>query len=689
MIGKTGIAFLLMVLSLPSLKGQEENIITLKERARNSRGMVQLESLLELGKAYYRRKTFDKAIDYGKVSLELSEKLGQEALTNPVASFTFNEVLRKKAESYMLLGNTYRAQGRAGKALRMYREAETIAKKIDDPTANEKAQAEIDSIKNNNRKLSIIENTGKAIKNAAESIADKVEISEEDKKSAANIRAMGRETAAKSARENGKIIKAIEQYEIAVDLYRQAGDTAKVREILTEIEKLYRVIGDQNQADKIAEISASASSGDSLPIFDAGGKSNPQDREELEEINKDIIQNIEKTKQQADSIEMEIQTHVKEGDVVAIRRSLSAFRENAKRYLEFKEDSMQIAMELDYIRQEKLILEEKAISAQAKMEKEKNFRNWLLFSLVMSLAFFIVVGRLFLQRRKDLNELKDAYQELDLTHKTLKTTQSQLVSSEKMASLGQLTAGIAHEINNPINFISGNITPLKNDINDLLIVLKKYEEAIQASNLTEQFAEVESLKLELEIDYITEEITELLNGIDEGVDRTTEIVKGLRNFARMDENDIKAFDIHNGIDSTLALLKSQVQSVEVIKDYNFEGEIEAFPGKLNQVFMNIMSNAIQAMPEGGMLYIGTKKSGDQVEIKFRDTGIGMDEETQKRIFEPFFTTKAVGEGTGLGMAITHGIIEEHKGSIEVNSTPGQGTEIVLRFPIEQPRQQSA
>ncbi|MCI4671969.1 MAG: ATP-binding protein [Bacteroidia bacterium] len=676
------VSFILFFFFASSILGQGESIEMLKKRAESSKGIVQLEALVELGKAHYRIKDFDTALKYAEFSVRLSNKLGKDALSDPNAGFTYNDILRKQIITFILMGRILEAQGREGKALRWYREAKKIAQKLNDKAAEERIAAMIDSTQSN-KKNTLIQRSGKVIKNAAETLVDNVNLSEENVRNTALIRAKGRETAAKNAKNNGKLVGAIEQYEAAADLYKQAEDSFKVKEMLAEIENLYLLIGDKKEAEKIAKISAKTSNQDSLPIFEGKGNNASKSIKDLEKINNDVSQNIVKTKKTVDSLRNEIKVQVKEGNTNALERSLDAFERSSADYLNYKNDSIEIALEMDYIRQENLILAQEKLNAQATVEKERAFKNWLIFSLMLSLGFFTVLGRLFMLRRKDLSQLKTAYEELDQTHKKLMNTQTQLVSSEKMASLGQLTAGIAHEINNPINFISGNITPLKNDINDLLTVLKKYEEAIEASELVEQFAEVESLKNELEIDYITEEITDLLNGIDEGADRTTEIVKGLRNFARMEEHDIKPFAIHGGIDSTLALLKNQLKDIEVLKDFNFNGEIDAFPGKLNQVFMNIMSNAIHAMPDGGILNISTKGVGDEVEIRFRDTGVGMSEDVQKRIFEPFFTTKPVGEGTGLGMSITHGIIEEHKGRIRVNSTLGQGSELILNFPIKQ------
>jgi signal transduction histidine kinase len=260
----------------------------------------------------------------------------------------------------------------------------------------------------------------------------------------------------------------------------------------------------------------------------------------------------------------------------------------------------------------------------------------------------------------------------------------QLVQAEKMASLGQLTAGIAHEINNPINFVSSNIEPLKNDISDVLEVLHKYEEVIENKSLKIHFQKVEERKHELELDYVQEEIHALLKGIEEGAVRTKEIVKGLRIFSRLDENDIKQFNVHEGLDSTLTLLKSKLgDRIEVIKQYGTLPLIEGYPGKINQVFMNILTNAVHATPQKGKITITTYMQEDTVRICIRDTGTGMTPEVKRRIFEPFFTTKDVGEGTGLGLAISFGVIEQHKGKITVESEVGKGTEFIITLPVTQ------
>jgi signal transduction histidine kinase len=280
-------------------------------------------------------------------------------------------------------------------------------------------------------------------------------------------------------------------------------------------------------------------------------------------------------------------------------------------------------------------------------------------------------------------ELRDTNDELHITLYNLKNTQAQLVNSEKMASLGQLTAGIAHEINNPINFVSANVKPLKMDINDLLSLINKYEKIAPHETTANQFKEIEEFRKEIDIDYLKKEMEELLSGIEDGAKRTAEIVSGLKNFSRLDESDIKEANINEGIESTLILLKSAVpQNTEVITHLGEIPLIECLPGKLNQVFMNLFSNAMYAIShqknnETNKLIITSYLSGEHVCVSIEDTGIGMTPEVKAKIFDPFFTTKDVGEGTGLGMSIVFKIVESHGAKIEVESEFGIGTKILL------------
>ena len=283
-------------------------------------------------------------------------------------------------------------------------------------------------------------------------------------------------------------------------------------------------------------------------------------------------------------------------------------------------------------------------------------------------------------------ELQSSNNNLGSALQNLKDTQIQLVEAEKMASLGQLTAGIAHEINNPINFVKSNIKPLQLDINDLIEIIDEYDKlhTIEIADIPGKLGSIEKLKKQIDIDYVKTEIDSLVKGIQDGAERTAEIVLGLRNFSRLDESDIKIVNIHEGIDSTLILLKNMLpDNIKIKKDFRANGNIECLPGKLNQVFMNILSNGIQAIKEKKhqnaeeSITISTKDIGDRIEIHIKDTGIGMTDEVRHKIFDPFFTTKDVGEGTGLGLSIVFKIIQRHEGKIDVLSSRGNGAEFII------------
>lgn len=284
-------------------------------------------------------------------------------------------------------------------------------------------------------------------------------------------------------------------------------------------------------------------------------------------------------------------------------------------------------------------------------------------------------------------ELQASNNQLNGALKTLRDTQSQLVDAEKMASLGQLTAGIAHEINNPINFVTSNIKPLELDINDLRNVISKYENIDINGDIEQQFESINQFKRQIDINYVNEEISTLLNGIDEGARRTAEIIRGLKNFSRLDENDTKPVDLNEGLDSTIMLIRSSMPSnIKIVKEYGSIPLVDCLPGKINQVFMNLISNAVQAIKykehqnNDESVHIKSWQDGNKVKISIKDTGTGMTDEVKNKIFEPFFTTKAVGEGTGLGLSIVFRIVETHHGTIEVLSKLNVGTEFILTLP---------
>jgi PAS domain S-box-containing protein len=305
----------------------------------------------------------------------------------------------------------------------------------------------------------------------------------------------------------------------------------------------------------------------------------------------------------------------------------------------------------------------------------------------------VVVARDISDRKKLEAKLRQQAQDLEETLQELQRTQTQMIHSEKMSSLGQLVAGVAHEINNPVNFISGNITPLNDYIQDLLNLIELY----QQYNLDDH-PEIQEFIDDIDLEYIKEDLPKIVNSMSIGTQRIRKIVLSLRNFSRMDEAEFKQVDIHEGINSTLMILKHRLQDITVITNYGELPLLECYVGEMNQVFMNILVNAIDAIeqrkeqdqilenPENtGKINIQTQVLDEQwIEIKIIDNGIGMSEETQKQIMNPFFTTKPVGQGTGIGMSISYQIItERHSGSLNCDSNLGQGTQFIIKIPIHQ------
>jgi signal transduction histidine kinase len=271
--------------------------------------------------------------------------------------------------------------------------------------------------------------------------------------------------------------------------------------------------------------------------------------------------------------------------------------------------------------------------------------------------------------------------ELSREKAKLERLQAQIVHSEKMASLGQLAAGIAHELNNPVGFIYGNMDLLSDCVGGLKDLLDYYDEADQTDSIAAGATEIKK-----RIDYAAtlEDLDSIITDCRDGAQRIRDIVQNLRTFSRLDEAELKESDIHEGIDSTLRLLSGYYNSdnITLVRDYGELPPVDAFSGQLNQVWMNLLVNAAQAVSvKGGEVRIVTRAEGDSVAVSISDTGVGIAPESLNRIFEPFYTTKPVGEGTGLGLSISFGIVERHGGTISVETKLGEGATFTVALPI--------
>ncbi len=283
------------------------------------------------------------------------------------------------------------------------------------------------------------------------------------------------------------------------------------------------------------------------------------------------------------------------------------------------------------------------------------------------------------------NKVQERTLALEEANNKLKETQAMMVHSEKMRSLGELVAGIAHEINNPVNFIHGNIMILQNYSDDLFKVIDLYDK--YSDKLTsEEKSEIDELKKDIDLDFMRDDIKDLIKSCIEGTQRTKNIVLDLKNFSRMEEMVLTQFDIPKEIDTTLNILNNKYKNrITVVKNYSPDvPKIEAYGGQLNQVFMNILDNAQDAIEDEGTVTINVlpdENDKSKVKIEFIDTGVGIAKENIKKVFEPFFTTKVVGKGTGLGMSISYRVIKDHNGTIEIDSEIGKGTKFTIRLPI--------
>ena len=289
-------------------------------------------------------------------------------------------------------------------------------------------------------------------------------------------------------------------------------------------------------------------------------------------------------------------------------------------------------------------------------------------------------------------KLKQQTQTLSQTLSEVKSLQAQLIQSEKMSSIGQLVAGIAHEINNPVSFIHGNLEHIEAYTQDLLSLVKLYQR-----HYPQPAPDLEQALEDIDLDFLKKDLSKISVSMRSGTDRIRDVVLSLRNFSRMDEADLKSVDVHEGIESTLMILqhrlkgKGQASAIEVIRDYDELPLVDCYPSQLNQVFMNVLVNAVDAIEETkhkdrvGQVTIRTARIGtDWVEVAIADNGPGIPDSIKAQIFDPFFTTKPVGKGTGLGMSSSYQIVvERHRGKLTVFSDDGQGTEFSIQIPVTQ------
>jgi signal transduction histidine kinase len=283
-----------------------------------------------------------------------------------------------------------------------------------------------------------------------------------------------------------------------------------------------------------------------------------------------------------------------------------------------------------------------------------------------------------------VKQLLRSNEELTQLNAKLSDAQDKLMQSERMASIGQLAAGVAHEINNPIGFIFSNFGTLERYLSDLFQMLAAYEEAESALGATAVAARLKALREKIELDFLKEDIPSLMAESKDGITRVRNIVQNLKDFSRVDTSQKWVLaDLHHGIDSTLNIVNNEIKyKADVVKAYGELPDIECLPSELNQVFMNLLVNAAHAIEaDRGTITIRTGADDSWVWVEIQDTGEGIAKENLGRIFDPFFTTKAVGKGTGLGLSLSYGIVKKHLGSIDVFSEQGVGTRFRVTLPI--------
>jgi len=284
-------------------------------------------------------------------------------------------------------------------------------------------------------------------------------------------------------------------------------------------------------------------------------------------------------------------------------------------------------------------------------------------------------------------ELQQRHAELRQAYQRLNGAQEKLLQSEKMASIGQLAAGVAHEINNPIGYVHSNLGSLQEYLRSLFTVIEAYERALRAPDPKTLIPEIDDIRTRLDIDFISRDLPQLMAESREGIERVTRIVRDLKDFSYSGRDESwKLVDLHAGLESTINIIWNELKyKVQLHREFGQLPLVECLPSELNQVYMNLLLNAGHAIADRGTITVRTGVDGDQAWVEFEDDGGGISPELRQRIFDPFFTTKPVGSGTGLGLSISYSIINKHNGRIDLESTPGEGSKFRLVLPIKQPR----
>jgi PAS domain S-box-containing protein len=299
----------------------------------------------------------------------------------------------------------------------------------------------------------------------------------------------------------------------------------------------------------------------------------------------------------------------------------------------------------------------------------------------------LVVEHDITKRKAQERELQDAIDYQRQLNKKLEEAKIQLLQSEKMASIGQLAAGVAHEINNPMGYINSNVGTLENYVNDAIRLIDCYQATCDSATVpADRVAPLDAIKEQIDLAYIREDLPGLIRETKVGVERVQKIVQDLKSFSHIDNTEWTQANLHDGIESTLNVVWSRIKhKAEVVREYGDIPKIWCLPGQVNQVVMNLLLNAADAIDQHGKIFVRTGREGEMVWIEIEDTGCGIAPEHIKKIFDPFFTTRQVGQGTGLGLSLAYGIIEQHHGRIDVSSKVGRGSRFRIWLPIASPR----